>query len=315
MPQPNLTIIILTLNEQLHLQRLFDSIKGIECDVFVVDSGSTDATIKIAERFGAIIFFNKFINQSDQFRWALDNTPIRTDWVMRLDADEFLSRDLNFEINAKLDRLPLEVSGINLKRRHIFMGRWIRFGGRYPIKLLRIWRVGAARVEARWMDEHIYVTRGSTVTFESYFSDENLNDLSYFIDKHNKYAGREAVDVLAGRYKFLVSQSAQHLSGASFQAVVKRFIKVHVYNRIPFYLSAPIYFFWRYIVLLGFLDGLSGLIYHFLQGFWYRFLVGAKVLEFDSTVADVDCPTHLKAQLASLAGVDLSTFEKFFCES
>ena len=133
--------------------------------------------------------------------------------------------------------LPADVTGVNLKRRHIFLNRWIKHGGRYPLTLLRIWRKGAARIEQRWMDEHMVLLHGRAVTFEHDFSDHNLNDLSFFTDKHNKYATREAIDVLLKRYDLRCAEGVLTAKSASPQAAAKRWIKERVYNFLPFWLG------------------------------------------------------------------------------
>jgi hypothetical protein len=194
------------------------------------------------------------------------------------------------------------VVGINLRRRHIWMGRWVRHGGRYPLIMLRIWRRGHGRVEDRWMDEHIAVTGGTTVSFEHDFSDDNLNDVSFFVQKHNLYATREAIEVLNQRLGLLARTQTVTAQSTSRQAALKRWVKDHVYNRIPFTVSAPAYFLWRYIAQLGFLDGRSGLTYHFLQAYWYRFLVGTKVMELERAVAHLKDKHEIAAELSRLTG-------------
>ena len=92
-----------------------------------------------------------------------------------------------------------DIVGINLKRKHMFMDKWIKFGGRYPLILLRLWRNGHGYIEDRWMDEHIMVEGGKTITLKNSFCDHNLNNLSFFINKHDWYAGREVVDILSQR--------------------------------------------------------------------------------------------------------------------
>src|SRR6185369_17361847 len=140
--------------------------------------------------------------------WALDHAPITADWVMRLDADEVIEPELAGEIAERLSGLSPSIAGVNLKRKHIFMGRWIRHGGRYPLVLLRIWRRGFGRIEDRWMDEHMIVSGGRTVTLDGGFADHNLNDLTFFTDKHNKYATREAIDVLNRRLHLFCRDTA-----------------------------------------------------------------------------------------------------------
>jgi len=298
-----LTAIILTYNESLHIERAIRSLRPFADQILVVDSGSTDRTCDIAEALGAEIHTHPFVNQAKQFQWALDHLPIHGDWVMRLDADEIIEPDLAKEIAQKLPQLPADVVGVNLKRKHIFMDRWVRHGGRYPLRMLRLWRHGHGRIEDRWMDEHMVVWGGRTVTFEGGFADHNLKDLSYFVDKHNRYATREAIEVLNQRLQLFARDEALNADSASLQASAKRWVKERLYNRIPFTLSAALYFFWRYVFQLGFLDGRSGLVYHFLQGFWYRFLVGAKVMELERAVAHLgEDKTAICAELSRLTG-------------
>ncbi|MBN9373177.1 MULTISPECIES: glycosyltransferase family 2 protein [unclassified Hydrogenophaga] len=297
-----ITAIILTHNESLHIERAIRSIQAFADQIFVVDSGSTDGTTDIARRLGAQVCTHAFVNQARQFQWALDTLDIRGDWVLRLDADEIIEPDLAREIAEKLPRLPTDVVGVNLKRKHIFMDRWVRHGGRYPLRMLRLWRQGHGRIENRWMDEHMVVWGGRTVTFDGGFADHNLKDLAYFIDKHNRYATREAIEVLNQRLGLFAQDGALNARGASHQAAFKRWAKERIYNRIPFTLSATLYFVWRYVFQRGFLDGRSGLVYHFLQGYWYRFLVGARVMELQQAVAHLHDKAAICAELSRLTG-------------
>ncbi len=273
--------------------------------VVVVDSYSTDRSVEIAQALGAQVLHHPFVNHAQQFQWALDNAPITAKWVMRLDADEIVEPDLAAEIARELPQLPGDVVGVNVDRKHIFMGRWIRHGGRYPLRLLRIWRHGHGRIEDRWMDEHMVVWGGRTVTFKGGFADHNLNDLTYFTDKHNKYATREAIEALNQELGLFGRDEALSSGSASRQAAFKRWGKERVYNRIPFTVSAPLYFLWRYIFQLGFLDGREGLVYHFLQGYWYRFLVGARKMELQRAIAHLSDKHEICAELSRLTGLKL----------
>src|SRR5690606_2603623 len=152
-----LCVIILTYNEERHIERALDSVAPIAAEVFVIDSGSTDRTVELARGRGAIVLQHAFINQAKQFQWALDTAPITGNWIMRLGAGEGIEPGLAAEIARTLPTLGTDVTGINLRRKHIFPGRWIRHGGRYPLILLRIWRRGRGRVEDRWMDEHVVI--------------------------------------------------------------------------------------------------------------------------------------------------------------
>lgn len=300
-----LTVVILTYNEDIHIARALESIECIADQVFIIDAGSTDDTVSLSMARGAIVMKNPFVTQAQQFQWALDNAPITSDWVMRLDADEIIELDLAAEIAARLPTLPPEIAGVNLKRKHIFMDRWIRHGGRYPLTLLRIWRRGKARIEQRWMDEHMLLTEGETITLDGGFSDHNLNDLTFFTDKHNKYATREAIDVLNQKYGLFVRDEALDARSASAAASGKRWLKEGLYNRLPFWMAPTTYFFYRYIFQLGFLDGRPGLIYHGLQGWWYRFLVAAKIVELDRELGPLPGPVERLDALERLTGYRL----------
>lgn len=275
----SLSVIILTYNEQLHLARCIRSLLPIASKIFVIDSYSTDQTVAIAQELGATVLQNPWKNYATQFQWALDNCPIHTDWVMRMDADEYVLDALAKEISQKLPTLDKAVGGILLKRRLYFMNRWIRHGGYYPIKLLRIWRVGVGRIEQRWMDEHIVLSSGEITEFKHDIVDDNLQNLSWWTAKHNHYATREAVDLLNKRHHFFKEDTA--IQSSQQQSQRKRWAKDHLYARSPLFIRAFAYFCFRYFIQLGFLDGRPGLIWHALQGLWYRFLVDAKIAQIN----------------------------------
>ncbi len=301
----DLTVVILTFNEEMHIERALNSVASIAREVVVVDSFSTDLTTEIAERLGARVLKHPFQNYAKQFQWALDNCGATSEWVMRFDADELVEADLAQEITAQLPLLAPDVTGVNLKRKHIFMGRWIRHGGRYPLVLLRIWRRGRARIEQRWMDEHMMITEGRIVTFNGGFSDANLKDLTFFTQKHNRYATREAIDVINQRRALFPADAHLALGNTTNSAFIVRYIKEHIYNNLPFELSAAVYFVFRYFIQLGFLDGREGAIYHFLQGYWYRFLVGSKVIELERAL-DKSSGEDPLTLLSKLTGLTLS---------
>ncbi|QRM56451.1 glycosyltransferase family 2 protein [Sinorhizobium sp. BG8] len=300
----SLCVIILTYNEERHIERAIASVASFAEEVVVVDSFSSDRTTEIATELGARVLQHPFANQSRQLRWALEHTAIASEWIMRLDADEVVEPALAAEISARIPCLPPDTVGINLKRKHIFMGRWIRWGGRYPLIFTRIWRRGHGHVEDRWMDEHVTTSGGRTVTFSAAFADHNLNALTYFIDKHNGYATREAVEILNRRHR-LFPQDNIPWRTAPAPTRAKRFAKVYIHDRLPFPLAASCYFVLRYFLQLGFLDGREGLIYHVLQGYWYRFLVGAKVLECERALASCSTIDEKRQSLAQVTGLDL----------
>lgn len=283
----DLSIIILTHNEELHIERCINNIQKISKQIFIVDSFSTDNTVLIAETLGVTVIQHKWTNYAQQFQWGIDNLPIQTQWVMRFDADELLTDELIDELHVKLPSLSHDITGIALKRRHYFLGKWIKHGDRYPLVLLRLWKKGCAHIEQRWMDEHMVLDKGRSVLLESDFSDINLNNIDWFIDKHNKYASREMLDILNQKYSFsFIDQSIE--ANETTQAKFKRYLKENIYNNFPIFIRPCLYFLYRYIVRLGFLDGKEGFAYHFMQGFWYRCLVDLKCIEAEKILSDYD---------------------------
>lgn len=296
----SIAVIILTYNETRHLPRALEHVESFAQEIFVVDSFSSDGTVDLARAHGAHVLQHPFQNYAKQFEWALDNAPITAEWVMRLDADEVVEADLAAEIVAKLPQLSCDVTGVNLNRKTIFQGKFIRHGGRYPLTLLRIWRRGKAHIEDRWMDEHMVLAEGRSVTFNGGFADHNLQDLTFFTDKHNRYASREALDVLNQRFQLFEPSCALTSESTARQAKLKRFFKESIYNRLPFEFSALAYFLYRYFIQLGFLDGRQGLVYHVLQGFWYRFLAGAKLRELEAAVENASSSDEIRNEIARL---------------
>ncbi len=274
----SLTLIVLSYNEELNLPHCLESVSGLAQRVFVVDSGSEDATRNRAAEYAASVVEHPFDNQAEQFNWALDHLPIETDWVLRLDADEYLLPELREEIRTTLPLLPGQVTGLYMKRRMIFQGRWIRHGGYYPTWLLRVFRRGKARSESVEMDEHLVVNEGETRRLDHDFVDQNRKPLSFWTLKHENYAEREA-RVLRRRERgdLGVVGEPGRLRGDPRER--RRWRKERVYLRLPPFLRAFLYFGYRYFLRLGFLDGKQGLVFHVLQGFWYRFYVDAKLWE------------------------------------
>jgi len=272
-----LVAVILTLNEERHLGRCLESIRDTVDEVVVVDCFSTDQTIAIAEAVGARVIQHAWVNHASQFNWALTQLAVDTEWVLRIDADEYLTPELAAQIRDRLPNLEPDVDGVNLARRMAFQGRLIRHGGVFPVSITRLFRFGKGRCENRLMDEHIKAP-GRKVQFSGELIDDNLNSLTWWTDKHNKYASREAVDLLNLEHGFMPRDTVAQLRGGS-QAGIKRWLKEVVYARLPGGFRAFVYFFYRYVIRLGFLDGQAGTAFHFLQGFWYRYLVDAKVAE------------------------------------
>ncbi len=286
----SISVIILTYNEELNIENCLKSVADWASEIIIVDSFSTDKTLEIAKKYTNKIAQRNFVNQAEQFNWALDNLVIKNDWILRLDADEYLTEELKKEISEVLAKesisidqqkfLPIgqaglpagrqeyesayAVNGYYIKRRVYFMGRWIRHGGYYPTWILRLFKKGKARSEEREMDEHIVLSEGKAEKLKNDFIDDNKKDLSWWIQKHNNYASREAKEAIQERY------------GSKKKRIL--------YYNLPLFCRPFIHYIYRYFFQLGFLDGKEGLIFHFLHAFWYRFLIDAKLYEYKKSL-------------------------------
>jgi len=229
-----LSVIILTFNEAMHVRRAIQSVKSISDDIIIVDSYSIDKTIEISKKLKAKIFKNKFINQAQQFNWALNNIKIKNNWILRLDADEYLSKELIIEIKKKLPEINLnkEINGICLIRKQFFLRKLIRFGGRGKLIMLRLFRKNYGICENRLMDEHIMIKKGKILKFKNFFYDDNFNNLENFKEKHERYAKREAK-------QYLIDQNNKRKSIFKYntRTIIKKFLINNIYYKIQYQIS------------------------------------------------------------------------------
>ncbi|WP_455668829.1 glycosyltransferase family 2 protein [Phocaeicola sp.] len=274
----SIAAIILTYNEEKHIFRCINSLKNICEEIFVIDSFSNDQTIEIAKELGAEVYQHPFINQAQQFNWAIENCPIRSEWIWRVDADEYIEKPLAQKAQKVLEEIPNDVNGIYVNKKIVFQGRPLLHGGWYPAQQIKIIRKGFGASENKWMDEHLIIFSGKTISIDGDQTDENLNDLTWWTDKHNYYAIREAINMLMMEYNMEEQDKEVQPKLFGTGAERKRWLKTR-YIKAPLFLRPFINFNIRYILKGGFLDGKEGFIWHFLQGFWYRFLVDAKIYE------------------------------------
>lgn len=273
----DLTAIILTKNEEKNIEECITSIRGVAKRIAVVDSYSTDRTVEIARRLGAEVWQHAFLNQAKQFIYAMETVDIRTTWVMRLDADERLTEESAAEIEQLCnENMETDVNGLVLRFEVTFMGKQLRHGGIYPFRKLLVFKYGKGHMEDRNMDEHIVLTSGRSVEVKNDSRHHDYKDLTYWIDKHNRYASREAMDYFQFRQEGQDGADSERLDR---KAKIKRKIKFGLYYKLPMGLRAHLYYWYRYYVKLGFLDGREGKIFAFMQAYWYRYLVDAKIYE------------------------------------
>jgi glycosyltransferase involved in cell wall biosynthesis len=299
----NITALIITKNEEIHIERCINNIKKLVSDVLIIDSFSSDNTIEIAKKLNIKFIQNKFINHAKQFNFGLSQLSQDTDWVLKIDADEILTSSLIAEIKNKLPMLDKNINGIYIKRHLVFQDTLIKYGRLSPVRLLRLFRFQKGKCDNRWVDEKIKV-EGKTVQFKEYIIDQNLKSLSEWIRKHDRYSSAEALNYLLIKYNSLfndIEQSQLNFDTLSVVSLKSR----NLYAKLPLIIRAFVIFSYRYFFCLGFLHGKAGLIYFFLQSLWYRILVDSKILEVEklikkNTKIDLAIKEKLKVEVKNI---------------
>jgi glycosyltransferase involved in cell wall biosynthesis len=270
----SLSVIILTFNAEATIGATLASAATVSDDIHVVDSGSTDRTLEIVRAAGAVVHEHPFENYGAQRNWAISTLPLKYGWQLHLDADERLSDALAAKIRAVRDAgFPAPVVGYHLPRLVRFMGRELKHGGLYPTWHMRLFKTGQGRCENRKYDQH-FLCDGPTAQLDAPMIDDLRMSLTEWTFRHNRWSDAEADEI-------------EHASGAdglvrpdlTGDPIQKKRALRGWYNRAPLFLRALLLFKYRYILRLGFLDGMPGLIYCVLQTFWFRFLVDAKLYE------------------------------------
>jgi glycosyltransferase involved in cell wall biosynthesis len=231
-----LSVVLITQNEERNLPRTLESVMPLVRDgkgeIIVVDSGSTDRTVEIAQSYGAKIFVEAWKGFAAQKNSAMDKASM--DWVLQLDADESLEPELAAEIKAVL-QASSGMHGFWIPRKNFFLGRWIRRGGFYPDPKLRLVKRGAGRFEEYGAHPTMKVD-GPTGKLSHALLHHAYPTLRGYIDHMNSYSSMGAELAMAeGHRRF------------SLANIVIRPLLTFIYN---------------YFIRLGFLDGREGLLLH-----------------------------------------------------
>ena len=279
----DITAIILTRNEQDFLEECVKSIQSIVKRIVVVDSFSDDNTVELAKKLGTELYQHEFYNHSKQYKYAVDIAQIKTKWILRIDADERLTKESAEELNSLCNENEnSDVTGIILRFYNFFLGKPMYHGGMYPWKKLSVYKTGYGDIEDRNMDEHIILSSGRIIEARKDSKHLAFRGLTFFTNKCNWYSTREAMDYF------------EQKNIDDTNASTKTRLKMKVYYKLPLGLRAWIYYMYRYYFRMGFLDGKEGKIFAFLHAYWYRFLVDAKIYEHDKLGEAFKAPGALK---------------------
>lgn len=280
----SLTAIILTKNEEKNIAECLKSIRDFASRAVVIDCGSTDKTVEIAQSLGAEVLFHEFSYYAAQFNWGIDHANIDTDWILRIDADERMTPEAIAEASAVMNGPEAKsgrVTGITMESVYYFMDRPILHGLRKK-REMKLFRRGIGRIENRRRDAHSIISEGENASIRSRFLHYDFKDLSSYIRRYNWYATRELMDYLDSK------------NGASTDVKVDKKVsaqrrkKFGIYYRAPMFLRCWLWFVYNYIFRLGFLDGREGFLYHYFECMWYRMVVDARIFEYEKTGKGLD---------------------------
>lgn len=280
------TLIVTTYNEERNIEKCLRSAHGFIDQIFVIDSESKDETAAISGRYAEVVNLpydhTKIIPWI--YQWGLDNLEIRNDWVMILEADQELTPELKQELEKLFSAARIAESGFYIRRKQVFRGKPLRFGGYGSKYMLKLFRRAAGELDPAETDTRVYV-KGAVGTLKSPIVEENLkeNEILFYLEKHLRYADVFAREEFQRRREGFNWKQQPRLFGTPDQRVL--WLK-QLYFRLPLYVRPFIYFFYRYIILLGILDGKQGGIFHFLQAFWFRLVWDMRLDELQKSSAD-----------------------------
>lgn len=272
----SLAVVILTYNEEVNLPTALESICGWADQVFVVDSYSTDRTLEIARQFEVSVYQNPWQDWAAQRNWALAKLPIHTEWVFFLDADEVATHQFRRELDAYIANADSSVAALQIRQRFVFLGRELRHAHESP-PLVRMIRPGRAKWQCLGAREYTSVD-GEILAVSTLLHHEDRRGLTFWIEKQNKNASREAEVLLKGSGLDVDPKFGQ-------ERAVRYWLQQSVWRKLPLFIRPFIYFFYVYCIRLGFLDGWQGFVFCFLHGLWYRMLIDAKYAEARLTLS------------------------------
>lgn len=278
MDKAPVSVIILTFNEEVNIRACLESVKDLTVEIFIVDSFSTDKTLEIAREYTEKIFQNAWVHWAHQRNWALANLPLQHDWVFFLDADERLTRELCQEIIDIFTSSIPALEGYYIKRNFFFLGRWLKHGGYKSDFILRLFRKDKGSSIGSGAREYVTI-QGTVGKLTHAMMHEDRKDITFWIDKHNKISNLEAAEILRLENQTSLITDKKDGEKLKMEHRFKVWLREKVWLRLPILIRPLFYFFYRYIIQLGFLDGKEGLIYCVLHGFWYPFLVDSKLIE------------------------------------
>jgi len=266
-----ITVLIMTQNEELNIKYAIESVKEYFDQIIVTDSFSTDKTVEICKNFPEVeLYQHQFEGWAEQRNWMLEHCEIRNDLIFCLDADEYIKEDFVAELKSILNS-GVDFDAIFTKCVFLFLGKRLKYAYGHP-KVLRIFKKEGLYFKGEGAREYAFTKGNKFLEMKTPFYHEDHRSIDFWIQKHLKNAGREAVLILMpDKHLEVMPNNLEHR--------VRLWIRRKIWEKIPLMFRPFIYFIARYFFQLGFLDGKEGFIYCFLHAFWYPMIINIKIWE------------------------------------
>ena len=273
-----LSVLVLTKNEERNIGACLDSVAGWADDIVVVDSGSDDRTLAICAAHGVRTVFHAYADHRSQIHWGMTEVPWQHEWLLLLDADNIATDQFKRDIEAMLRDDRRDVHGYYNPHHHYFRNRRVR--GLKP-EWLRLVRRSHVKVDDSELVDFRLVVNGTIGRLPGAIIESNANELNidFWIDKHQKFARRMAIEEILRAENVLAWSS--HLRPTLLGNPDERMIWLkNIWYGMPLYVRPVLLFLYRYFVRRGFLDGWNGFVYHSLQTFWFRLIVDVHIADY-----------------------------------
>jgi len=269
-----ISVLIMTQNEEDNISHAIESVKDSFNQVVVTDSFSTDSTKQICKEYSEVDFYeHKFDGWAEQRNWMLENCNIENEIVFFLDADEWIDKKFIEELRMIIEE-GMNFSAIYLKVKYIFLNKWLKYSYGHPL-IKRIFKRDGLYFSGEGAREYAHIDEANTLELKSYLIHQDRKSFSFWINKHNNNAEREAKLYIEKLKKEMIAQD----NNLAFKLKVKLWIRKNIWDKIPLGVRPIFYFLYRYFAQLGFLDGKEGFIFCINHALWYQMLIDIKIIE------------------------------------
>lgn len=276
-----ISAVVLAFNEERNIRSTLRSLCGWCEEIIVVDSGSSDKTVAIAEEMGCKVIVHEYVDHSTQWQWVISEVGLKCEWLLLVDSDFIFSETLKKKMSDAV-AVDCGVVGYFVKHRYVFRGRPIRFGGTKKW-WLRLVKTRHARLDESELVDFRLLVDGPTGKLNGYVYEDNVNeyDIDFWIDKHQKFSTRMAIEEILRRRRRIGWTVPGKITGDQDQRLM--WLKQRWYG-MPLHVRPFVYFAYRFVVRLGFVDGWNGFVFHFLQAFWFRMIVDEKMAKLENDI-------------------------------